>query len=49
MTGPAIVNILAPTPRIYPSETLSIVTELIAFAKPVIGTNVPAPANFAIL
>ncbi len=48
-TGPAIVNIFAAMPRTYPSLLNSIAGETIAFAKPVIGTIVPAPANFAIL
>ena len=48
-TGPATVNILAPTPIIYPSDLYSIAGETIEFAKPVIGTRVPAPANLPIL
>ena len=49
ITGPAIVNIFAPTPKIYPSLLVSIAGETTAFANPVIGTNVPAPQYFAIL
>ena len=49
MTGPATVNIFAPTPKTKPSERASRASEVIEFAKPVIGTRVPAPANFAIL
>ena len=49
ITGPAMVNILAPTPITYPSDLYSIAGETIEFAKPVIGTKDPAPANFPIL
>ena len=49
ITGPAMMNILAPKPVIKPSVLNSIAGELIAFAKPVIGTSVPAPACLAIL
>ena len=45
-TGPATVNILAPTPITYPSDLYSMAGETIEFAKPVIGTSEPAPANF---
>ena len=48
-TGPAIVNILAPTPIIYPSDLYSIAGATIEFANPVIGTKEPAPANLPIL
>ena len=48
MTGPAIVNILAPVPKTAPSAFDSSAGETTAFAKPVIGTKVPAPPNFAI-
>lgn len=48
-TGPATVNIFPPTPIIYPSDLYSIAGETIEFAKPVIGINEPAPANFPIL
>ena len=48
-TGPATVNILLPTPIIYPSDLYSIAGETIEFAKPVIGTSEPAPANLPIL
>ena len=47
MTGPAIVNIFEPTPRINPSLLDSIAGDTTEFAKPVIGTRVPAPACFA--
>ena len=48
-TGPATVNIFAPTPITYPSDLYSIAGETIEFANPVIGTSDPAPANFPIL
>ena len=48
-TGPATVNIFPPTPITYPSDLYSIAGETIEFAKPVIGTKDPAPANFPIL
>ena len=47
-TGPATVNIFAPTPIIYPSDLYSIAGDTIELANPVIGTIVPAPANFPI-
>ena len=47
MTGPAMVNILAPTPRMKPSVRNSTAGAEMALAKPVMGTNVPAPAAFA--
>lgn len=47
MTGPAIVNIFAPTPRMKPSVLNSMAGAETALEKPVIGTSVPAPANFA--
>ena len=43
------MNIFAPTPITYPSDLYSIAGETIEFAKPVIGTKEPAPANFPIL
>ena len=49
MTGPAMVNIFAPTPRMKPSVFESIAALDTAFAKPVMGTSVPAPAICAIL
>ncbi len=49
MTGPAILNILAPTPSTNPSALNSIAGDTTEFAKPVMGTAVPAPACFAIL
>lgn len=49
ITGPQTVNIFAPTPSTYPSERESIAGEATAFANPVIGRSVPAPACFAIL
>ena len=48
-TGPATVNIFPPTPIIYPSDLYSIDGATIEFAKPVIGTREPAPANLPIL
>ena len=39
-----MVNIFAPTPRIKPSVLNSIAEDATAFANPVIGTKVPAPA-----
>ena len=48
ITGPQTVNIFAPTPSTYPSERESIAGEATAFANPVIGRSVPAPACFAI-
>ena len=48
-TGPATVNIFAPTPITYPSDLYSIAGATIELAKPVIGTKEPAPANFPIL
>lgn len=47
-TGPAITNIFEARPRTKPSLLNSIAGETIAFENPVIGTIVPAPANFAI-
>ena len=49
MTGPATLNIFAPVPRILPSLWNSIAGDTTAFANPVIGTSVPAPAWRAIL
>ena len=43
------MNILLPTPIIYPSDLYSIAGATIEFANPVIGTNEPAPAIFPIL
>ena len=48
-TGPAIVNIFAAIPSTKPSLLNSMAGDTIEFAKPVIGTIVPAPANFASL
>ena len=48
-TGPATVNIFAPTPITKPSDLYSIAGEIIELAKPVIGIREPAPANFPIL
>ena len=48
-TGPATINILLPTPMIYPSDLYSIAGDTIELAKPVIGTKEPAPANLPIL
>lgn len=47
-TGPAILNILAPMPNTCPSALNSIAGDTIELEKPVMGTNVPAPANLAI-
>lgn len=44
-----MTNIFAPSPRINPSLLNSKAGEAMEFANPVMGTNVPAPANFAIL
>ena len=49
ITGPAMVNILAPTPKTYPSVLASSAGADTAFENPVIGTSVPAPPCFAIL
>ena len=48
ITGPAIVKIFAPTPSTNPSVLHSKAGDTTEFAKPVIGTSVPAPACFAI-
>ena len=48
ITGPAIVNIFAPVPATIPSVFASRAGETTEFAKPVIGTSVPAPACLAI-
>ena len=40
-TGPATVNIFAPTPITYPSDLYSIAGDTIEFANPVIGTKEP--------
>ena len=42
-----MVNIFAPTPSTIPSGLASRAGETTELAKPVIGTIVPAPANFA--
>ena len=44
ITGPAMMNIFAPTPVTSPSLRNSMAGETTAFAKPVMGTSVPAPA-----
>ena len=44
ITGPATVNILTAVPVISPSARKSMAGEATALAKPVMGTNVPAPA-----
>ena len=49
ITGPAIVNILAPTPNTWPSFLNSIAAAATELANPVIGTSSPAPANLVIL
>ncbi len=43
-TGPAMVNSRAPVPSTQPSGVNSMAGEVMALAKPVIGTPVPAPA-----
>ena len=43
-TGPAIVNSFAPMPSTMPSRRYSMAGDTMAFAKPEIGTNAPAPA-----
>ncbi len=48
ITGPAIVNILEPTPKINPSDLFSMAHDTTALANPVIGTRVPAPPCLAI-
>ena len=48
-TGPAIWKSFAPTPKTKPSLLNSIAGDAIEFAKPVIGTIEPAPANLPIL
>ena len=47
MTGPAMVKILAPSPKTNPSDLNSMAGDATALANPVMGTNVPAPACFA--
>ena len=47
MTGPAIVNIFTPIPNTCPSFLYSIAGATTLFAKPVIGTKLPAPPQFA--
>lgn len=49
ITGPAILKMLAPVPIIRPSLLNSRAGETTEFAKPVIGTIVPAPECLAIL
>ena len=49
ITGPAIVKILQPMPKICPSAWNSIAEEATEFAKPVIGTSPPASQNFPIV
>ena len=49
ITGPAILNIFAPTPITKPSVLNSRAGDTTELAKPVIGTIVPAPACLAIL
>lgn len=41
------MKIFAPSPRIYPSVLNSRAGAATEFAKPVMGTSVPAPACFA--
>lgn len=47
ITGPATVNIFTHMPNMMPSCLYSMALEHMLFAKPVIGTIVPAPANLA--
>lgn len=49
ITGPATINILEHTPKIMPSFLYSKAGLAMEFAKPVIGTIVPAPAKLPIL
>ena len=49
ITGPAIENICAAVPRMKPSCFHSSAGDTTLFAKPVIGTIVPAHACLAIL
>lgn len=44
ITGPAMVNILAPVPSTRPSALNSMAALTTALAKPVMGTSDPAPA-----
>jgi len=44
-----MMNILAATPKTYPSLLNSIAGDTIELANPVIGTIEPAPALFPIL
>ena len=46
ITGPAIRNIFADIPKTIPSFLNSIAGETTEFAKPVMGTMVPAPQYF---
>ena len=48
-TGPATVNIFAPTPITYPSDLYSIAGETIELANPVIGTSEPSSCKFSYL
>ena len=43
-----MVKILTPIPNTWPSFLYSIAGAATELANPVIGTNTPAPANFAI-
>ena len=47
MTGPATTNIFAAMPVMKPSLLQSMAGETTEFAKPVMGTSVPAPAKRA--
>ena len=49
MTGPATTNIFDAMPVMKPSLLKSMAGETTAFAKPVIGTSVPAPPKRASL
>ena len=48
-TGPETTNIFAPRPVTKPSLLNSSAGETIEFAKPVIGTSVPAPACYVVI
>ena len=49
ITGPAMVNILHPTPKTCPSFLNSMAGAATELAKPVMGTREPAPAHFVML
>ena len=49
ITGPAMENILAQSPRTIPSRLCSIAGLTMELANPVMGTMLPAPPNAPIL